>query len=427
MRIWYGILWLCAFALGHLGAFPQASVAVTFYVATTGNDSHPGTAAQPWATLQRAANVVNPGDMVVVQAGHYRGAKFSRSGTATAPITFNGQAGAVIDSPGTLNTNNDHLWIRNANYIILEGFEIVAAPRAGIAIQGEPNAPATGHVLRHNFSHHNGVWGIFTGYAQNVVIEDNETSFSGAEHGIYVSNSADNPVIRGNVVHHNHASGIQINADPFLPGDGIITLAIIEDNIIYENGVGGGAAINLASVRQAKIRNNLLYNNHASGIAGWDDGAGPQFGSKNNRILNNTIVMATDGRFAVVLMNGSTGNKVYNNILLHPGTRGSIEIDQSSRKNFVSDYNLVNNRFSLNDQFISLAQWRAQGYDAHAILAPALAAVFVAPSAADYRLTPGSPAIDTGLTLSGVRHDLAGQLRPQGAAYDMGAYETAAP
>lgn len=222
MRIWYGILWLCAFALGHLGAFPQASVAATFYVATTGNDSHPGTAAQPWATLQRAANAVNPGDMVVVQAGHYRGAKFSRSGTATAPITFNGQAGAVIDSPGTLNTNNDHLWIRNANYIILEGFEIVAAPRAGIAIQGEPNAPAIGHVLRNNFSHHNGVWGIFTGYAQNVVIEDNETSFSGAEHGIYVSNSADNPVIRGNVVHHNRASGIQINADPFLPGDGII-------------------------------------------------------------------------------------------------------------------------------------------------------------------------------------------------------------
>jgi hypothetical protein len=137
--------------------------------------------------------------------------------------------------------------------------------------------------------------------------------------------------------------------------------------------------------------------------------------------------MATDGRFAMVLMNGSTGNKVYNNILLHPGTRDSIEIDQSSRKNFVSDYNLVNNRFSLNEQFISLAQWRALGYDAHAILAPAPAAVFVAPTTADYRLTPGSPAIDTGLTLSAVTRDLAAQPRPQGIAYDMGAYETVAP
>jgi hypothetical protein len=126
-------------------------------------------------------------------------------------------------------------------------------------------------------------------------------------------------------------------------------------------------------------------------------------------------------------MNGSTGNKVYNNILLHPGTRGSIEIDQSSRQNFVSDYNLVNNRFSFNEQFISLAQWRARGYDAHAILAPALAAVFIAPSVADYRLTPGSPAIDTGLALSGVTHDLEVQPRPQGAAYDMGAYEMLVP
>jgi hypothetical protein len=67
------------------------------------------------------------------------------------------------------------------------------------------------------------------------------------------------------------------------------------------------------------------------------------------------------------------------------------------------------------------------GYDAHAILAPALAAVFVAPSVADYRLTPGSPAIDTGLTLLAVTRDLAAQPRPQGATYDMGAYETVAP
>jgi hypothetical protein len=73
MHIWYALLWLCVFVLGYCGTFPQASIAATFYVATTGNDSHPGTAAQPWATLQRAANVVNPGDRVVVRAGNYRG------------------------------------------------------------------------------------------------------------------------------------------------------------------------------------------------------------------------------------------------------------------------------------------------------------------------------------------------------------------
>jgi parallel beta-helix repeat protein len=195
----------------------------------------------------------------------------------------------LINTPGSLNTNHDNLWIRNANYVILDGFEVMSAPRSGIAIQGEPKAPATGNVIRNNHCHDNGRWGIFTGYALNVVIEDNETSYSGLEHGIYVSNSADNPVLRRNVAHHNHDSGIQINADPELAGDGIISNALVEDNIIYENGVGGGAAINLASVRNSLIRNNLLYNNHASGIAGWDNGNGNKWGTKKNKFFGSCL------------------------------------------------------------------------------------------------------------------------------------------
>ena len=34
-----------------------------------------------------------------------------------------------------------------------------------------------------------------------------------AEHGIYVSNSGDRPIIRGNLVHDNHANGIHMNGD----------------------------------------------------------------------------------------------------------------------------------------------------------------------------------------------------------------------
>ena len=242
--------------------------AATFYVASTGKDTNPGTAAAPWVTIQRAANIVNPGDTVVVQPGTYKGAKFSRSGLPTAYIRFLGQPGAIVNSPSPLNSNGDNLWIRNAHYLILEGFTVTNAPRSGIAVQGEPAAPARGNIVRRNRCHHNGRWGIFTGYALSVRIESNETSYSAAEHGIYVSNSSDNPLIRFNRAHHNRACGIQINADPSLAGDGIISGAVVSRNIAYENGVGGGAAINLASVRSSLISNNLLYNNHASGIAG---------------------------------------------------------------------------------------------------------------------------------------------------------------
>jgi hypothetical protein len=361
--------------------------------------------------------------MVIVQPGTYVGAKFSRSGTAGSPITFHGQAGAVVTSPGSLNSNSDNLWVRNANYVTIEGFEVSSAPRAGIAVQGEPTAPATGIVVRNNNCHDNTRWGIFTGYAQNFVVWGNVASGSTIEHGIYVSNSADNPVIHGNVVYDNHDSGIQINADPALPGDGIITGAVVENNVVYNNGTGGGAAINLASVRSSLVRNNLLYGNHASGIAGWDDGDGRQWGTKWNRFLNNTIVQASDGRFAVSLQNGSAGNTFVNNILFHPGTRGAYDTDRWSRTGMVSDYNVVTNVYSLSGKFVSYAAWKSLGFDVHSVVLSSMNGLFVNPAGGDYHLPNGSPAIDRGTTRSDVPTDLAGVTRPQRLAYDIGAYE----
>ena len=396
--------------------------AATYYVSASGNDASPGTQSSPWRTLQRAADVAGPGDSVIVTPGSYAGAKFTRSGTASGPIRFRAQRGVVVNAPGPQNSNGDNLWVRNASYIVLSGFEVHSASRAGIAVQGEPTASATGVVVRRCHCHDNSRWGIFTGYAQNFRAEDNIASGSDIEHGIYVSNSADNPVIRGNVVRGNNASGIQLNADPVLPGDGIITGALVEENIVYRNGAGGGAAINLASVRRSTFRNNLLYGNHASGIAGWDDGAGPQWGTKNNRFFNNTIVQASDGRFAVSLQNGSSSNRLKNNILFHPGPRGSYDIDASSRTGLVSDYNVVSNVFSVDETFVNFATWKSYGYDSHSVMVTSTSGMFVDRSSGDYHLAPGSPAIDAGTSVP-VATDLDGQSRPRGPRYDIGSDE----
>src|SRR4029079_1753913 len=97
----------------------------------------------------------------------------------------------------------------------------------------------TNVTIRNNTTDHNGTWGIFTGFSENVTIDSNVTSNSQTQHGIYVSNSADSPVIRNNISFGNHDCGIQINADASQGGDGIITNALIENNIVHDNGVGG--------------------------------------------------------------------------------------------------------------------------------------------------------------------------------------------
>ena len=93
----------------------------------------------------------------------------------------------------------------------------------------------------------------------------------------------------------------------------------------------------------------------------------------------------------------------------------------------ISDYNVVNNRFSLNETFITLAQWRAYGYDLHSILNPGLATLFVNPTGANYHLKTGSPAINTGVTVTGVMEDIDGNPRPQGLRCDIGADEVLVP
>lgn len=397
----------------------------TYYVSPVGSDSSAGSLTAPWKTLQKAANAVVAGDQVVVRAGNYTGFNLTADGTAAARITFAADPGVFITAPNPAGpqAGRDGINVEGADYVTIEGFNVNGMSRAGIRVVTNTNA-----VIRNNSCDGNGVWGIFTGFAQNVTIEGNVTSRSVAEHGIYVSNSADNPVVRNNISFGNSRCGIHMNSDASAGGDGVITGALIEGNTIYDNGRTGGAGINMDGVSNSIVRNNLLYGNHATGIALYRiDGAQ---GAKNNVIANNTVRVASDGRWALLIVNASTGNRVLNNILLNDGTyRGSLSVSPDSLTGLVSDYNVVMDRFTLDDgaSRLTRAQWQAQtGQDAHSKVSTA-AALFV--GGTDYRLLAGSPAVDAGTaTLGGANApavDLAGGARPSGAGYDVGAYELA--
>jgi hypothetical protein len=396
----------------------EAAPLRTLYVATTGNDAADGSLAAPWRTLQRAANLVRAGDQVIVRPGHYAGFNLTTSGTATNPILFSADPGVIVDAPNPVRTQ-DGINLEGASWIVIEGFTVVGMPRTGI--RSVTNAHVT---IRRNVGDSNGRWGILTGFSDDLLIEDNEMSRSVAEHGIYVGNSGDRPVIRRNHVWGNSGNGIHMNGDLSQGGDGIITGAVVEANVIHGNGRTGGSGINGDGVQGSRIVNNILYDNHASGISLYQiDGGAP---SRNNLVAHNTIVQAADGRWAINIQDGSTGNRVVNNILLTLHTfRGAISISSDSLSGFVSDANAVTARFTLNggDSVLTLAAWRtATGQDQHSF-ASTPAALFADAAGGDYHLRADAPARDAATVATNVTTDFDGKPRPVGPAADIGADE----
>jgi Ca2+-binding RTX toxin-like protein len=391
----------------------------TYYVATTGSDQNAGSTDQAaWRTLQYAADHVQAGDTVVVRAGTYTGFDLTTSGSATQQIKFLADSGTVINARNA--TTPDGINLEGASWVTISGFEVAGIDRAGI------RSVTNSHVtITNNYTHNNGYWGIFTGFSDDLDIENNVCTYSVQQHGIYVSNSGDRPIIRNNVCAYNHDCGIHMNGDISQGGDGIISGALVEGNIIYGNGAGGGSGINCDGVQDSTIQNNLLYDNHASGISLYQiDGGGP---SKNDVIANNTVLVASDGRWAINVTNGATGTTLVNNILYNYGSyRGSVSVSADSLSGLKSDYNAVMDRFTSDDgnTVQTLAQWQtATGQDAHSIIATP-SQLFVNVSTNDYHLSSTSPAIDKGTSTNAPTYDLEGHARPAGNGYDIGAYES---
>src|SRR5579863_7773007 len=131
------LLFPCWFALAY-GAH-----ATSYYVAKNGSDSNSGSVSSPWLTIGHAAAEAHAGDTVYVGAGTYNESDlFANSGTATAPIVFNGQGVAIVDGTGVaccttpsfassnsfLCCNTQGLFTIGAtsgvNYLTIEGFTI---------------------------------------------------------------------------------------------------------------------------------------------------------------------------------------------------------------------------------------------------------------------------------------------------------------
>ena len=403
----------------------SASSNVLYVDNNLGNDLNDGSQAHPWKTINHAAEIANQGDTVLIANGTYHPTEnihITNSGNQTNPLTFSGQGKVIVDGSGLDGSNyskRDAIFIENAEYVILKNIEIKNAYRAGIRVSGSDHV-----TIDQVKSHDNGNWGIFTDFSNYLLIENCECYGSKVEHGIYVSNSGDYPTIRGNIIHDNHSCGLHMNGDISMGGDGIISHALVENNKIYNNGVAGGSGINCDGVTDSIIRNNLLYNNHASGISLYCSDGGAA--SNNNQIYDNTVIVASDGRWALNLKSGSSSNVVYNNILLNNNpNHGSITTDSISGLN--CDYNILTTNshpVTPDDDasYPSFSQWQTMGFDQHSSQATP-EQIFIDPYDNYYNLQVNCAAVDKGSSQYNCSTDISGNTRPNGNGYDIGAYE----
>jgi hypothetical protein len=434
----------------HIARRPLPASGRVFHVSASGSDAAACTAQAPCRQIARAAALLRAGDTLVVGSGDY--ARFTLGGARGrpgAPITiFASAPGAVVRGQPDCHRRDracrDAILIERSEHVVVDGLGASGATRAGLAVELSREV-----TVRNGLFVDNGRWGIFSSFVDDLLIERNETARSRTEHGVYASNSGDRVVIRGNLVHDNRACGIQINADwsvkdpdDLYPGevDGITTGALIEGNVIFNNGRGGGAGINLDGVQDSVVRNNLLFENTASGIVNYgdsdgvedmsqDDGDGRE-GPRGMLIAHNTVVQPRGARAALLFRYSVGPNKVRNNILHHADESGAAILvgGEQDVAYLDSDSNLLArpgwidvDGHVTDGGLVDLGAWAARGKDGRSLTAP-IDRLFVAPGC-DFSLAPGSPARDRAQPLdqAGDR-DLAGRAR--GRAPDLGALES---
>jgi parallel beta helix pectate lyase-like protein len=288
-------------------------------VSPHGDDRGPGTPAQPFHTIARAAEAAGPGTTIVVAAGTYQGSfRTTASGTASAPITYVAESWWGVRLVG--DDTADAVWLNEGDHVEIRGFEI-----SGGAIDGLVSSGSYGRIVGNRVS----------GFAKGNCIS---TAGSG-----YTLHDID---VIGNVAHGCGASALDHGIYVSHPG------GTVANNISFGN---AGYGIHCwHNCNRLVVSNNLVFGNGAGGIV-IGQGDGPNYGevAADNFVVSNNIAV-DNGEFGIE-ESGATGpnNRYLHNIVsgnavpgldLATGTEsGTISVDPlfvNYRPDGTGDYRL---------------------------------------------------------------------------------------
>lgn len=387
-----------------------------FYVSSDGLDSNDCSQTKPCREISRVITSLKNGGTINATKGTYGGfAIRSQVGTAQNPIIIQATEPGALISPFTYRGTKLNIFIENSSYVTIKGFGVTNTAN-NLTLHCLKAVGSDHLTISHNSFTMAEQTVILTGNnTHDVLVDNNDVSYSRDSHGIYLSESGDSLTITNNITHDNGKSGIQVNAEkgPGQTGDGLSKDVLIEKNIVYNN---KGNGLNLLGVQDAMITNNLLVNNLATGIANAKESAAA--GPAKVKVYQNTVAMPVGSRYALQFANVSgAGNMVRNNVFYHEEGKAIEYVAPSLADSVDSDYNAFKTG--------STSAYQGKS-EPHSINISSLTEIFTNPSqpfATSNDLLANSPLKDKGAaTIPVVSTDLKNRPRPSGNI-DIGAFE----
>lgn len=403
-----------------------------FYVSLAGSDTGGaiGEVGRPFRTVQGVfdRSDFGPGDFIVVRGGNYSdvghyGSFFSvryKGGTSGAPVTIMGYPGEIVNLVRTTQTHGIHSYSTPGHYVI-SNFHVDAGG-TGLSIHVAPEDVRIVNNEVKNMFEDGGGSAAIGGSGKHFEILGNRVHDNGGSklyHALYFdgSNTSGPDTIDigyNNIYNQTGGRGVQIYGDTGTP----IRNVHVHDNWIHDIALDG-ILFSRDVANGVQAYNNVVYRTGVVALRGptTDTGSGGgciRFAYSGaivaevyNNIFADCAVDHDPGSAAIVL--GQADRLTFRNNIFYGGPY--IDSDGGTRINSITGSNNL---------------WFGGGappsWDASPVTADPR---FLNAAAHDYHLQSGSPAINAGTSAVNtlVTSDFDGVSRPQGAGYDIGAYE----
>lgn len=411
-----------------------------YFVSTAGNDKNKGAFGSPWRSIATAKIRIAPGDIAYVMDGvtqpgmddFVASLAIASAGKPGKPKTLAAYPGAkvVIGSP-----TGPEFGMRTPS---IDGGPFSYWTIAGFFLRGG-NQALDLRLLSHwrivandiSCPRGDGTAACFQASASsdlklfgNTIHDSGRPGASKLYHSMYFTTDTSHVEVGWNVIANNHSCrGIQFHSSPNGDNSGFNQFdLIVHDNLIHGQACDG---INFATIDPSKgpvlAYNNVIY---SVGL-----GPDPPDGAANYACINSPGITNRGAK-------GSGAAEWFNNTLYDCGPHGGRDGGAFHVGTGSPAVRLRNNIVYLKpgENYLEPADksplisgennlWFGAGrgpgnFKANVTSDPA----FVNPGAFDFHLRAGSPAIDAG-TNTGIPSDFDGTARPQGPAFDLGAFE----